>query len=191
MASNVEATLRKTVSTMTDFLFPVSRESIKKNQHNVLRSGHEYVTSLPFQMELYFNVWFFPFWLVSAIAALAFKFSKLSIVYKILLVAAYVMFGIIEIIRLYLGYIGNLMERVPELAGSWLLTLLMQFPLIIFLLFNEGQKFPLEIAVHIVMFGFVLTEMFSGYFAIRTMINYQMTQFHLRQFSDLEFIIQD
>ncbi|CAI9715151.1 Hypothetical predicted protein [Octopus vulgaris] len=112
MASNVEATLRKTVSTMTDFLFPVSRESIKKNQHNVLRSGHEYVTSLPFQMELYFNVWFFPFWLVSAIAALAFKFSKLSIVYKILLVAAYVMFGIIEIIRLYLGYIGNLMERV-------------------------------------------------------------------------------
>ncbi|XP_014788276.1 transmembrane protein 17B isoform X2 [Octopus bimaculoides] len=153
MASNVEATLRKTVSTMTDFLFPVSREDIKKNQHNILRSGHEYVTSLPFQMELYFNVWFFPFWLVSVIAALTFK--------------------------------------VPELSGSWLLTLLMQFPLIIFLLFNESQTFPLEIALHIVMFGFILIEIFSGYFAIRTMINYQMTQFHLRQFSDLEFITQD
>ncbi|GAB1597934.1 transmembrane protein 17B-like isoform X1 [Argonauta hians] len=191
MASNVETTLRKTVSTMTDFLFPVSQENIKRNQHNILRSGHEYVTNLPFQMEIYFNAWFFPFWLVSAISALSVKFHTLIIVHKILLVAAHIMFTIIELIRLYLGYVGNLMERVPELAGSWLLTLLMQFPLILYLLFNDAPTFPLEIAIHIVMFIFVLLEIFSGYFAIRTMINYQMTQFHLRQFSDLEFIGQD
>ena len=36
---------------------------------------------------------------------------------------------IIEITRLYLGYLGNLTEKVPELAGFWLLTVLLQLPM--------------------------------------------------------------
>ena len=79
--------------------------------------------------------------------------------------------------------------QVPELAGSWLLTLLVQFPLIMLLLFNEAQDiYPLERAINLIMALFVWFEVICGYFAIRTMVNYQMTRFHLRQFTDLEQI---
>lgn len=83
-------------------------------------------------------------------------------------------------------------EQVPELAGSWLLTILIQFPLIILLLFNEDAiLLPLERAVHIVMAVFVFFEVICGYFAIRFMVNYQVTKFHLKQFSDLEHLPDD
>ena len=76
---------------------------------------------------------------------------------------------------------------MPELAGSWLLTLLIQFPLILLMLFNDDAiVLPLERAVHIIEATFVLCEVVCGYFAIRTMVNYQVTKFHLKQFTDLE-----
>ena len=79
--------------------------------------------------------------------------------------------------------------QVPELAGSWLLTILIQFPLIMLLLFNEDAiLLPMERAVHIVMALFVFFELICGYFAIRFMVNYQVTKFHLKQFSDLEHL---
>lgn len=87
---------------------------------------------------------------------------------------------------------GTFFEQVPELAGSWLLTILIQFPLIILLLFNEDAiLLPLERAVHIVMALFVFFEVICGYFAIRFMVNYQVTKFHLKQFSDLEHLPDD
>lgn len=49
--------------------------------------------------------------------------------------------------------------QVPELAGFWLLSLLLQFPLILFQLFNESILVqPLERGVHIVLSLFILTE---------------------------------
>jgi transmembrane protein 17 len=38
---------------------------------------------------------------------------------------------------------------------------------------------------------FVVFEVICGYFAIRTMVNYQVTKFHLRQFTDLENLQDD
>jgi len=77
--------------------------------------------------------------------------------------------------------------QVPELAGFWLLTLLIQLPLILLLLFNEDALIlPIERAVNIVEACFVVFEIICGYFAIRIMVNYQVTKFHLRQFTDLE-----
>lgn len=44
------------------------------------------------------------------------------------------------------------MLKVPELAGFWLLSILLQFPLILFQLFNEAILIqPLERGVHIVL----------------------------------------
>lgn len=42
--------------------------------------------------------------------------------------------------------------------------------------------------MNIVMAIFVLFETIAGYFAIRTMVNYQVTKFHLRQFNDFDNI---
>ncbi len=79
--------------------------------------------------------------------------------------------------------------QVPELAGFWLLTVLLQLPLILFLLLNEETTIlPLERAVNIIMTAFIVVEVVIGYFAIRYMVNYQVTKFHLQQFTDFDQI---
>lgn len=78
-------------------------------------------------------------------------------------------------------------NQVPELAGFWLLTVLLQLPLILLLLFNtDALLLPLERAIHIVKALFVVSEVIVGYFAIRIMVNYQVTKYHLQQFTALD-----
>jgi len=80
-------------------------------------------------------------------------------------------------------------DQVPELAGFWLLTLLLQTPLVLFLLCNESTIItPLERAVTIIMTTFIVFEDVVGYFAIRAMVNSQVNKFHLQQFTNLELI---
>ncbi|KAK3085005.1 hypothetical protein FSP39_022773 [Pinctada imbricata] len=187
MDSTLPNPLRRTVTTVTDVLFPVAKSAHDPQKHQILKAGNEYVSNLPLQIALYFNAFFSPFWLISTIVIMEIKYPYLSSLYNIMLIAIYIVYTIIEVIRLYIGFLGNLTERVPELAGSWLLTLLIQFPLILLLVFNdEALLLPLERAVHIIEALFVLFEVICGYFAVRTMVNYQVTKFHLRQFTDLE-----
>lgn len=79
--------------------------------------------------------------------------------------------------------------QVPELAGFWLLTLLIQLPLDLFLLLNDAAIVtPFERSVTILMTIFYGLEVLIGYFAIRTMVNYQVTKFHMQQFVNLDQI---
>ncbi|XP_076453221.1 transmembrane protein 17B-like [Babylonia areolata] len=188
----MDATFRRTMTSVTDMLFPVSKTARDPQQHQMLKTGNEYVTSLPLQMLIYFNVFFSPLWFIASIVMLEAKFSHLSQLYQIVLVSVYIVYTLIEIVRLYLGFVGNLMERVPELAGFWLLTMILQLPLILLLLLNdEALLLPLERAVHIVKALFIVCEVVMGYFAIRIMVNYQVTKYHLQQFTDLEQVEED
>merc|ERR1719483_537513 len=174
------------MTSVTDLLFPVGRAQNQQKQQ-IIRKNHEYVTNLPLQMALYFNCFFFPLWLIGSLVILELKWTRLNSLYQIILAAVYIVYFVIEVVRLYLGYLGNLMERVPELAGSWFLTLLLSFPLICLLNLNDNAiLLPLERALHLIMALFVLFEVFIGYFAIRAMVNYQVTKYHLQQFADLD-----
>ncbi|XP_065445815.1 transmembrane protein 17 isoform X3 [Chrysemys picta bellii] len=73
---------------------------------------NEIVSSLPLQMSLYFNLYFFPFWWVSSVVMLQLKYPVLPDYYKFILVTVIVLASLIEAIRLYLGYMGNLQEKV-------------------------------------------------------------------------------
>ncbi|KAG8597990.1 hypothetical protein GDO81_002450 [Engystomops pustulosus] len=111
--------------------------------------GHEVVSSLPLQMTLYFNVFFFPIWFIS------------------------------EVIMLEL--------KVPELAGFLLLTLLIQMPLILFLLTDEKIIIlPLEFVVHTIYIIFLKTELFVSFFVLKVMTRQLATQFYLQWTDDLE-----
>ncbi|KAF0041362.1 hypothetical protein F2P81_007260 [Scophthalmus maximus] len=147
-------------------------------------SSHKRVlSSLHLQMSLYFNMWFFPLWWISETVMLQLKYPALPDYYKFILVTVLILMTLIEAIRLYLGYAGNLQEKVPELAGFWLLSILLQLPLILFLLFNEAILIqPLERGVHIVLALFVLTQALSGFVTLRDMVRHTESQFHLRQF---------
>ncbi|XP_053155635.1 transmembrane protein 17-like [Hemicordylus capensis] len=147
---------------------------------------NEIVSNLPLQMSLYFNLCFFPFWWLSSVVVLQLKYSFLPDYYKFILVTVIILSTLIEIIRLYLGYMGNLQEKVPELAGFWLLSLLLQLPLILFLLLNESLKIqPLERAVHIIFVIFLVFQVITAFLALKRMVNQLATRFHLHEFDRL------
>ncbi|NWR58139.1 TMM17 protein, partial [Bucorvus abyssinicus] len=151
------------------------------------RADNEIVSSLPLQMSLYFNVYFFPFWWLSTIVMLHLKYPALSDYYKFILVTVMILASAIEVVRLYLGYMGNLQEKVPELAGFWLLSLLLQLPIILFLLFNEGLKIqPLERAVHAIFALFLTIQVITAFVTLKRMVNKLATHFGLIKFDQLE-----
>lgn len=76
--------------------------------------------------------------------------------------------------------------QVPELAGFWLLSLLLQLPLILFLLFNEGlTNLPLEKAIHIIFTMFLTFQVVSAFLTLKKMVNQLATRFHLQDFDQL------
>jgi len=70
------------------------------------------VTSEPLQIALFFNIFFFPFWLASESLMLNIKYAYMADTYKVLIIAILVLYSMVEVIRLYLGYVGNLQEKV-------------------------------------------------------------------------------
>lgn len=148
--------------------------------------GAEIVSFLPLQILLYFNVWYAPLWMISLIFALVNKFSDLATHYKFITITIYIIMFIVEASRLYLGYEGNLREKVAELAGFWLLTLF-QVPLTAYLLANvDTILLPLERGVNIVMGVFLCVQLLLGFRALQLMVRAQAVKFHLTQFDRFE-----
>uniref|UniRef100_H3C6Z2 Transmembrane protein 17 n=1 Tax=Tetraodon nigroviridis TaxID=99883 RepID=H3C6Z2_TETNG len=158
-------------------LFDQTRPFVPEND----TTDKRVLSSLQLQMSLYFNAWFFPVWWISESVMLHVKYPALSNPYKFILITVLILMTLIEIIRLFLGYAGNLQEKVPELAGFWLLTIL-QLVIILFQLFYEAFVIqPLERGVHIVLAIFILTQTVFGFVALRKMVRHTQSQFRLRQ----------
>ncbi|XP_053547656.1 transmembrane protein 17 [Bombina bombina] len=139
----------------------------------------ELVSSLPLQMSLYFNSFYFPFWWISYVLMLQLKYQLLPEHYKFILVTLLILMSVIEVIRLYLGYSGNLQEKVPELAGFWLLSLLLQLPLVLFLLCDPGlMLLPLELATHVILTAFLVCEIPLSFFTLRRSTRHLAGRFH-------------
>ena len=130
-----------------------------------------------------------------------FKYKKIynangeNAVWIILIMFAFIMMILFEVVRLYLAYVGNLGERVPELTGFWLLTLMVEVPLSTFLLaivwipIGSSSKslqivylLPLQFALQLIHTLFVYFEIAFGLFALRVLARYQISRFHYKQF---------
>ncbi|XP_017580321.1 transmembrane protein 17A isoform X1 [Pygocentrus nattereri] len=161
-----------------------TRDSGDLREHSVEDEVCSEVSSnLPLQMLLYFNMFFFPFWWISEVVMLDLKFSMLPGYYQCLMVTGMVLISLFEGLRIYLGYVGNLKEKVPELAGFWLISFLFQLPILLFFLSDEGLMIlPLERAVHSLYLAFLLGEVCASFVALRVMTRKLALQFHLRQF---------
>ncbi|KAM5227660.1 transmembrane protein 17 [Ctenodactylus gundi] len=170
----------------------VFRDSSRTGPEYGVGPGTEISSSLALQMSLYFNTYFFPLWWVGCIMMLHMKYSFLPDYYKFIVITVIVLITLIEAIRLYLGYMGNLQEKVPELAGFWLLSLLLQLPLILFLLCNEGlTNLPLEKAMHIIFTVFLTFQVISAFCTLKNMVNQLATRFRLQDFDHLSVDIGD
>ncbi|KAK3746275.1 hypothetical protein QZH41_016536, partial [Actinostola sp. cb2023] len=113
--------LRSVVTSVTETVFPMSRSIRDYPRHHLINAdfssissiftGNELVSDLPLQMALYLNVHFSPFWFLTVFVMLAAKYQSLNFYYKFVLIAIYVVMAIVELTRLYLGYMGNLQEK--------------------------------------------------------------------------------
>ncbi|KAM4616307.1 transmembrane protein 17A [Polymixia lowei] len=148
---------------------------------------NELVSHLPLQMLLYFNMFYFPCWWFSAVVMLEVKFYHLPGYYQALLITGMILLTVVEVARLYLGYIGNLKEKVPELAAFWLLSFTFQLPVLLFFLTDEGTIIlPLERAVHSIYLSFLLAQILAAFLALQTLTRKLTLLFHLRQFGEVE-----
>jgi hypothetical protein len=87
----------------------------------------------------------------------------------------------IETARLYLAYEGNLREKVAELAGFWLLSLL-QTPLTLYCLTNTHTlPGPLEVALSLPLLLFLSAQLILGLWTLYRLVSSQALKFHLAQ----------
>ncbi|VDM83280.1 unnamed protein product, partial [Strongylus vulgaris] len=153
---------------------------VKKNERGTFT---EPLLSLPLGMALHLNACFAPFLFIAEISCLILKYPYLPVTYKVILVAVlfvYILveivrlflgivgnlgekypylpvtykvilvavlfvYMLVEIVRLFLGIVGNLGEKIPALSGFWTLTLVLQLPIHLFLVFNLAvAPVPLE-----------------------------------------------
>ncbi|GLH15180.1 Protein of unknown function [Gryllus bimaculatus] len=174
---------KRTVTSVSDKLFPGLAFYHPYAEDGGLHLGNQIVSDLPLQMSLYFNIVFYPFWLVSSIVMLSLKYECLTSMYRFLVVTIFVFVIVVECLRLYLGYVGNLNERIPELAGFWMLSVLLQLPLQLFLFINENTlPQPLDRIMQLIMIIMLLIQLFTGFKALRTAARYQANRFHIMKF---------
>ncbi|XP_069070538.1 transmembrane protein 17B-like [Pleurodeles waltl] len=177
--------VRQGLASISGSLFIHNKTRDCGGEGQVYHTAHELESSLPLQMMLYFNAFYFPFWWVSVITILELKYELLPYHYEFLLVTAVVIITVVEVLRLYLGYIGNLQEKIPELAGFLLLSFLIQLPILLFLLTDqEILLLPLEIAVHSIYLMFLASELVAAFFTLKAMTKHLAMQFQLRHLDD-------
>ncbi|XP_054248558.1 transmembrane protein 17B-like [Indicator indicator] len=176
--------LRRGLAAFSGCLF-ISNKTRDSGAAHSYHPAHEVLSSLPLQMLLYFNVYYFPVWCLAEGMILQLKYHLLPWHYQFLLVTAFLILSLAECSRLYLGYVGNLQQKVPELAGFLLLSFLIQLPLLLFLLTDSHVLvLPLEVAVHSLLLAFLGAEIAAAFLALRTMTKQLAMQFYLQQLKD-------
>ncbi|XP_061408111.1 transmembrane protein 17 [Lethenteron reissneri] len=150
------------------------------------RAGTVVVSSLPLQMSLYLNAFYYPCWVTSEAVMLATKYPYMATHYCVVLTTVLVFMAVIEMSRLYLGYAGNLGEKVPELAGFWLLSLLLQTPLLLLqllLLLGDRDRVPplhgAQVGVLSVLAVLLATQLALAFTTLRRMTARRATHFHV------------
>lgn len=169
--------VRALVESVTESLFPGLRLCKDSAHHGSFRLGEEIMTNLPMQVLLFFNVHYSPLWVISRVLALYLKYRHISPTYQVLCTAILLMMSVVEIPRLYLGYLGNLTEQVPALAGFWLLTVVLQLPLLLWLAGATPLALPLERATDIPFVTFLTAEAVLGFFVVRHVTREQTKRF--------------
>lgn len=139
-------------------------------------------SNLSLQVALYFNAWFLPLWFLTMLIGLDAKYDRLTDLYKAATLLTFLFTSTLECLRLYLGYLGNLMERIPELASFWLTSALIQLPLQLFLLTGQQiESRPIEMAVGICMLFFLVAEILCGTAALRNAARRHAKRFYIAQ----------
>ncbi|KAL1475261.1 hypothetical protein MTO96_037416 [Rhipicephalus appendiculatus] len=174
------ASVRTLVEAVSETIFPGLHLSCSRSRAIAMKHGEELLTSLPLQMAVYFNLFYSPLWLISRCLSFYIKLRYLSLTQQTISAAILIMMTAVEPPRLYLGYAGNLGEEMPALAGFWLLSVLLQLPLLVFLAVGGARPLPLERAVDLPLALMLATQVVVAFGVIRRVTRSQARRF-LRQ----------
>ena len=138
-------------------------------------SRYQVAASTPLQMMLYFNI---PYSVVFACMN-QLLFSWKSRVWDLPLVVAVVspmvfwIWAFVEPVRLLLGYVGNLHERVAWLGGFWVLTIFPQIVMHLYFCLAQPRlwfNLPLEVALSVVYLLLVFAQLLVSYSTIKRLV---------------------
>jgi transmembrane protein 17 len=112
-------------------------------------------------------------------------YFDLSFFHLFLIHFLYAIFLLVEALRLWLGFSGNMRERVPEIAGCFLFSI---FPQIVISLYfmslqplsGYGFTMALEYALNIVYLALLLPQVVLSYLAAKHIVQAQTANFFLR-----------
>lgn len=145
-----------------------------------LVATEEIVSSFWLQVLLYFNVYFSGFFVVLTLVEMVYKATlpaSPALTTPILMFVAWFAF---EFGRLWLGYRGNLSEKVPHLAAFFFLSVFPQCVLVIYFVALQKPLYTLDRIIGIIYAVFLLLELIVGYYAVGVVINAQTRRFAAR-----------
>ncbi|CAE7365445.1 tmem17a, partial [Symbiodinium sp. KB8] len=93
---------------------------------------------------------------------------------------------LVEAIRLWLGFSGNLRERVPELAAFVLLTVFPQIPIMLLLGFIAVDRVPADAVTAAPQLVFLLLEAVVSFRTVRALMRKQTAEFFRACQTDVE-----
>ncbi|KAI8835158.1 hypothetical protein BJ741DRAFT_649719 [Chytriomyces cf. hyalinus JEL632] len=148
--------------------------------------GYEISSNPHYQLLLYFNVLLFPFWAIGQILVIRWKlvYFNPSLFHTLLMSIFYSFFIAVEPLRLWLGFYGNLKERVPDLAGAFLFTLFPQLFTCFYYMsiqpyLGSGFTMPFEIALNTAYCCLLIPQIVLGYISAQGIIKSQAASFFL------------
>ena len=137
------------------------------------------------QMSIYFSAPYALVWAISNQLLFYWKSRTFEVPLVVAVVSPMVFWCwfLLEPVRLLLGYVGNLRERVAWLGGFWVLTIFPQLVAHLYFLFGQPLiwfNLPVEYASSAFYVALNLMQLGIGYSTIKRLIAKAMADFHLQ-----------
>eukprot|EP00823_Brevimastigomonas_motovehiculus_P003478 TRINITY_DN2127_c0_g1_i1.p1 TRINITY_DN2127_c0_g1~~TRINITY_DN2127_c0_g1_i1.p1 ORF type:complete len:275 (-),score=37.78 TRINITY_DN2127_c0_g1_i1:87-911(-) len=129
------------------------------------------VSSRTLQQLLYFNAFFSFTYFIVEIFVLRYKSLNVNDIRADLVnIVVFSLWALIEFLRIYNGWVGNLQEGVHQLSSSLLLIVFPQFFLLLYLAFFQKPLYPFDHIIAAILFIFMVLEIIFEIVSIRAII---------------------
>uniref|UniRef100_A0AAG5CTP9 Transmembrane protein 17 n=1 Tax=Anopheles atroparvus TaxID=41427 RepID=A0AAG5CTP9_ANOAO len=157
-------------------------EHVKTGARKCDYEEEEVIANMWVQLLIQFNVYFSGVWVVVTIFFLNCEFANINGIEKILSILSLVVAIPLEVVRLYLGYTGNLMSAIPSFAAFLILSFLIQLPLQAYLLLaTHTVQHLLPTVVQSITAGTLLLQIATGVPAMRKLSAFRRKQFQMQR----------
>merc|ERR1711991_1160509 len=109
-------------------------------------------------MVLHYSGLFSGVWGILTACVLSWKWDNLDIapVFQYITLVVFIIWAVVEPLRLWFGFVGNLKEKVPQLAAFFLLNIFPQSIVLAYMAFIQPKRLPFERIANTIQLAFVV-----------------------------------